>query len=148
VYRSRVRKPFWIALGIGILAWIVLGALIPPEKTPLNDIFDVASVATFMASFLFVAIYTIAGFVGPHPRPHWWKNEVGTYLVLSIGSIMFIVGPAVFAVIFNEGQINTWWWAWAWIGGHLLGAIMIGELSYLWFKSAKRQAGDREIQET
>lgn len=132
----RITHPFWLTVGLGVLAWIVLGITLPRESVPLNDLFDIASLSAFFSSFAFVAIYTIAGLVGPAPRARWWKNEVGTYLVLSFTAIMFIVGPVALAVLFNGGQINTWWWAWIWLGGHVMAAIMIGALAFLWIRNS------------
>lgn len=132
----RVRRGFWIALGLGVVLWFVLGFVLDPESVPINDLFDVFSVAAFCCCFAFVVIYTIAGLIGPKPRSRWWKNEVGTYLVLSFAAIMFIVGPVAFAVMFNHGQINTWWWAWAWLGGHVMATFMIGSLAYLWIRNS------------
>ena len=131
-----VRRVFWIVLGCGVVLWIILGITLPRENFPLNTLFDVFSVAAFLMSFVFVAIYTIAGLIGPAPRSRWWKNEVGTFLVLSFAAIMFIVGPVALAVLFNGGLINTWWWAWIWLGGHVMATFMIGSLVYLWIRNS------------
>lgn len=127
---------------MALVLWVVLGFTLPRERMPINDLFDIVSLGAFFTSLGFVVVYTAAGFVGPDPRARWWTNEVGTYLVLSFAAIMFIVGPAAFAVLFNGGLINTWWWAWSWIGGHLMAAIMIGGLTYLWIRNslARRKA--------
>lgn len=131
----RIRHPFWILLCLGVVAWVILGFTLDQDDFPANDVFDFFAVGVFLMCLLFVVIYTIAGLTGPKPRSKWWTNEVGTYLVLSFIAIMFIVGPTAFAIAFNGGMINTWWWAWTWIGGHAMAAIMIGALSILWIRN-------------
>lgn len=136
-----IRRSFWFVLAAGVIVWIVLGFTLPRENFPLNDLFDIFSVGVFFMCLVFVATYTLAGIIGPKPRHKWWMNEVGTYFVLSFTSIMFIVGPVALAVLFNDGQIDTWWWAWIWLGGHVLAAVMIGLLAFIWvrnFRSERR----------
>jgi len=146
VYTKRVRRSFWFVLGGCIVLWIILGIALDPEKVPVDTLFDIVSLGAFFTSFAFVVVYTAAGLIGPKPRSRWWKNEVGTYLVLAFASVMLIVGPPAFAVMFNGGLINTWWWAWCWIGGHAMAAIMIGSLAFLWIqKSLEDRKIKREI---
>ncbi len=137
MYRRRVRHRFWILLTGAFILWLVLGFTLDPNDIPLNDVFDVATLTVFFASLLFVILYTVVGFIGEEPRSRWWRNKVGTALVLTVGSIMFVVGPFAAAVLFNDGQINTWWWAWIWLGGHALAAFTLLMLNWLWIQNFK-----------
>ncbi len=134
---GRLRLSFWIGFGICAAVWVILGFVLKSDTFPLNDIFDVASLAAFFAALGFVAVYTLAGFIGPKPRSRWWKNELGTYLVLAKVSIMLIAGPVAFAVLFNDGLINTWWWAWVWTGGFFMAAVMVGGIVYMWARNIR-----------
>jgi hypothetical protein len=142
LYRRRVPRAFWFAFAAGAIVWLVLGIALNPDSVPINDLFDIATLAVFCAALLFIAIYTSAGFFGPKPRSKWWKNEVGTALVLAVGSLLFVVGPVAFAVLFNGGIINTWWWAWVWLGGHLLAACMLLMLVWLWIQNYRRSRSE------
>lgn len=132
-----IQRPFWIVVGISVIAWASLGTLLPREKTPINDLFDIAALSAFFAALAFVIVYTAAGFIGHEPRPRWWKNELGTYLVLVMISRLFVIGPTAFAIMFNEGKIDTWWWAWTWIGGHVLAAVMVFALVWIWIRNTR-----------
>ena len=128
-----IRWPFWAILGAGAAVWLVLGFCLPEQSTNLNDVFNVAALATFAAALLFIVVYTVAGLTGP---AKWWRNNVGTYLVLAAASVMAIVGPTAYAVLFHGGVIDTWWLAWAYVGGHFLAATMWALLGWLWVRNA------------
>lgn len=122
-----IRWWFWAGLAAGVAAWLVAGFTVP-QTTNMNDVYNVAAVAAFAAAFLFVVIYTIAGLAGP---AKWWRTNIGTYLVLAAVSVMAVVAPVAFAVIFNHGLLDTWWWAWAYVGGHFLAAAVWALLGWL-----------------
>jgi len=125
---KRIRWWFWATLGGLVAAWVILGFTLPEASFPGNDVFDAAALATFGAALAFIVIYTDAGLMGPGK---WWRTNVGTYLVLAAVSVLLIVGPTAFAVLFHHGVIDTWWWAWAYIGGHFLAAATWGLLMWL-----------------
>lgn len=126
-----IRWPFWAILAAGAVAWVILGFTLP-QTINLNDVFNVAALCCFFAALLFIVVYTVAGLAGP---AKWWRNNIGTYLVLAAGSVLAIVGPVAFAVLFHHGMIDTWWWAWSWVGGHFLGATMWALLGWLWVRN-------------
>ena len=126
-----VRWPFWAGLAAFAVAWAVAGFALP-VSTDGNLLFAVASVAAFFASFGFVLTYTVAGLRGP---AKWWRNDVGTFLVLAVAAQLAVVGVPAFAVMFHHGMINTRWWAWAWIGGVFMSAVMVAGLSWLYLRS-------------
>lgn len=132
---KRIHRPFWFVTGLSAFIWIAMGAVIPRVATPVNTLFEIAALTAFGSALLFILVYTLAGFVGPKPRPKWWHNEVGTYLILFAFSRLLIVGPTAFAIVFNNGLINTWWWAWIWIGGHVLAAVVTFCLVWIWFRN-------------
>lgn len=125
---------FWVILAACVAGWFASGIFLQGGNVPANDLFDVASLSAFAAALAFAVIYTVAGFTGP---AKWWKNDVGTYLVLAAVSVLFIVGPVSFAVMFHHGLIDTFWWVWAWIGGHFFGAVIWALLAGLWLRRRK-----------
>lgn len=127
-----IRWPFWAILGAGFAAWLVLGLTLP-QSVNLNDVFNVAAVATFLAAALFIVVWTVAGLTGPRK---WWTNNVGTYLVLAAASVLCIVGPIAYAVAFHHGVLNTWWLAWCYVGGHFLAAAVWALLGWLWVRQS------------
>lgn len=127
---KRTRWPFWAALGIGVVAWLIAGFTVP-QTIDLNDVFNGCALAAFGMALAFIIIYTVAGLTGP---TKWWHTNVGSYIVLAAVSVLFIVGPTAFAVLFHHGTIDTWWWAWAWIGGHFLAAVTWGLIGSLWLR--------------
>jgi hypothetical protein len=133
-----IRWPFWAVLAVMVAAWVVLGFTLPGQAVNLNDVYDVAALAAFGAALLFIVVYTIAGLTGP---AKWWRNNIGTYLVLAAGSVLFIVGPVAFAVLFHHGLLDTWWWAWAYTGGHFLTAVMWALLGWLWLRNRTPDGG-------
>jgi len=128
---KRIRWPFWAAFAAGGAAWLILGFTLPYD-TNLNDVFNVAALAAFAAAAGCIAVYTAAGVLGP---AKWWRTNVGTYLILAAASVLAIVGPTAWAVLFHHGVIDTWWLAWAYIGGHFLAAAMWAALAWLWLRN-------------
>lgn len=126
-----IRWPFWAAMGVLLAAWLVLGFTLPMRDVNLNDVFNVAALCVCGAALLFIIVYSIAGFTGP---AKWWRNNIGTYLILAAVSIILIVGPVAYAVLFRHGVIDTWWLAWTYVGGHFLAAIMWALLGWLWLR--------------
>ena len=131
-----IRWPFWAILGAGAAAWLMLGFTLP-QTINMNDVFNGVALATFFAALAFIIVYTVAGLVGP---AKWWRNNIGTYLVLAAASVLAIVGPVTYAVLFHHGVIDTWWLAWAYVGGHALAATMWLLLALLWARN--RPAGN------
>ena len=127
-----IRWPFWAGLATLIGAWLIAGAIVPNTDFPANDMFNVAALWAFFAVLAFIAVYTVQGLLGP---AKWWRNNIGTYLVLAAGSVLAIIAPTAFAVLFHHGQIDTHWWAWLWIGGHFLAAVMWTALAGLWIRN-------------
>lgn len=125
-----IRWPFWAGLGAAVAVWLVLGFTLP-QTINLNDIFNVAALSAFFAALAFIAVYTIAGLTGP---AKWWRSNVGTYLVLAAVSVLLIVAPIAFAVMFHHGLLNTWWWAWTYVCAHFLAAAMWAALGWLWLR--------------
>lgn len=126
-----LRWPFWAVMGAGAATWLILGFTLP-YSTSLNDIFNVAATAKFFAILAFLVVYTVAGLRGP---AKWWKTNIGTYLMLAAAAGLASTGPVAYAVMFNNGQLNTWWLAWVWIGGHALAATMWASLAFLWVRN-------------
>lgn len=126
-----IRWPFWASFAAAVAGWLILGFTLP-YNTSMNDVFNGCATAAFGAALLFIVVYTVAGLRGP---AKWWRNNVGTYLVFAAVSVLLIVGPIAFAVLFHHGQLNTWWWAWTWVGGHFLAAVMWFLLALLWLRN-------------
>lgn len=126
-----IRWPFWAGLGTVAAAWLILGFTLP-QTINLNDVFNGVSLAAWGAAFLFIVVYTVAGMLGP---AKWWRNNIGTFLVLAAVSVLTVVGPTAYAVLFNHGVIDTWWLAWSWVAGHFLTAAMWLSLALLWVRN-------------
>ena len=129
----RVDRRFWVAAAMLAAAYTVAG-FAWGKTAPLNDLYDVAGVGTFCAAVLFITVYTVQGLRGP---AKWWRNDIGTSLVIAKVGIAAITGPIAFAVIWNHGLINTQWWAWAEIGGTYMCGLAVLWLSWLWLRNRK-----------
>ena len=127
-----IRWPFWAALGTAALAWLAVGLTVPQDDVNLNDVFNGVALAAFFAALLFIVVYTVQGLMGP---AKWWRNNIGTYLILAAASVMAIIGPTAYAVLFHDGSIDTFWLGWAYIGGHFLAAIMWAALALVWVRN-------------
>jgi hypothetical protein len=136
-----VRWPFWVVMAGGGVTWLLLGFNLPQQPANLNDILDVAMLCALGATLLFILIYTIAGLTGP---AKWWRNDVGTYLVLAITANLGLVVPVAFAVLFNHGHIDTWWWGWVWAGGFFLSATTLLFLSWLWLRNLPGRNSEKD----
>ena len=127
-----IRWQFWAALGAAAVVWLVLGLTVPQQDINLNDVFNGVALAAFFSALAFCVVYTVAGLLGP---AKWWRNNIGTYLVLAAASVMAIVGPVAYAVLFHHGVIDTFWLGWAYVGGHFLAAVMWGLLALVWIRN-------------
>lgn len=132
-----IRWWFWAALAAGGVVWLILGFTIP-QSVNANDIFNAAAIAKFLASLAFIVVYTVAGILGP---AKWWKTNVGTYIVLAAVASIAGTAPVAYAVLFNHGMLNTWWLAWAWIGGIAMGAAVWTLLAWLWLRNRVKVNG-------
>ena len=115
-----IRWWFWATLAAGAAAWVILGLTLPPG-TNFSDVYNGGALAAFFFALAFIVIYTARGLLG---GARWWKTNVGTYMVLAAVSVLAVIGPVAAAVLFHNGQVDTWWWAWTWIGGHYLAAVV------------------------
>ena len=129
---KRIRWPFWAALGAGGVAWLILGFTLP-QTTNFSDVFNGGALAACGFSLAFIVIYTGRGLFG---GAKWWKTNVGTYMILAAMSVLAVIGPVAAAVLFHNGQVDTWWWAWTWIGGHYLAAVVWALLAILLARNA------------
>ena len=77
---------FW-AIFAALTALYILAGFMYGKTAPDNLLFDIASVGAFGAALAFVAVYTILGLRGP---AKWWRNDVGTFLVVATGSQMWL----------------------------------------------------------
>ena len=114
-----IRWQFWAVLGTVVAGFAALGPFYA-AKAPDNLLFDIATIGTFCAAALVIIVYTILGLVGP---AKWWRNDVGTVVVMGAAAMMPLSGVLAWVVIFNHGlltaaglvwtEIGAWYWAWA-----------------------------------
>jgi hypothetical protein len=133
----RVRWWFWVICAVLIAVYLLAGYEWS-DHAPVNDMFDIGAIGTFCAAAFFVALYSVLGFFGP---AKWWRNDVGTMLVLAVAALLPVTGPLAWAVVFNNGMLVAPLPVWIEIGGMYASCLMILGLSWLWFRYRHEQAG-------
>lgn len=134
----RISWQFWLIAAAVVAAYVVAGFWFN-HSAPANLMYDIGTVGTCVAAVLFIAVYTILGLRGP---AKWWRNDVGTCLVLAVGSMLPHMGPLAWAVIFNHGMLIAPWPVWIELGGTFLSGLMILAMALLWLSSPRSRTGN------
>lgn len=113
---KEVRGTIWAVLGAVVAAWVILGVFYV-DDAPANLLFDIATVGTFCSATLVLLVYTALGLTGP---VKWWRNDVGTIVMLAAVALMPVSGPLAWAVIWKHGMLNTPVAVWTELGGWYL----------------------------
>ena len=141
---KRVPGWLWASFGLVVVAYVSFGFTPLAARVNGNDFYNVASLTACGAAILFIATYTVAGFLG---YGKWWRNDVGSLLVLAVAATLPTSGLIAWAVLFHHGLVNTVQLAWILIGGTCLQAMMILGLDWIWIRSRFGSNGSKTAEE-
>ncbi|HEY7432003.1 MAG TPA: hypothetical protein VH641_14875 [Streptosporangiaceae bacterium] len=126
----RIGWPFWAALAAAAAGWVVAG-ICWGGRADGNLLYNIAAITACAAALLFIGVYTVLGVTGP---AKWWRNDLGSLLVLAVASQLPMTGTITWAVLFHGGLVNTLPLAWALIGGTWASALVILALTAVWLR--------------
>jgi hypothetical protein len=126
----------WIAGPVLVAAWTVLGFFYA-DSAALTWLPKWSLASSVLAPLAFVAVYTVQGLLGPGK---WWQTDVGTNLVWLLIAVICGNGLITWAVLFNNGLINTPGMAWAFVGGKFAEALIICWRSVIWMRGYRKES--------
>jgi hypothetical protein len=128
---NRLGKVFWSAAALLTLGY-ALAYLVLPRTSNLSVLADVATLGTCFGAVAFIAIWTVLGFQG---RAKWWRQDIGTVVVMLAFGYIPQTAVLAWAILFNHGSINTPFPAWMYVGGLLMSAITVVWASVVWLRN-------------
>ena len=125
---------FWAGLAAGLVAYGAIGWWWSSDGTTEAWLYRVGLTAATVLPLAFAVVY------GIHAK--FWRNEVGTAVVLAALSIVPTVAPLAYVFWFNGGQLTTSWLAWLAVSGPALSAIALAWMCWIWLRIGREGGGD------
>jgi hypothetical protein len=123
-----MRRPTWRSWGFlaaALAAYAALGWLWSSNGTVEAWLYRIGLTAAAALPVLFTAVYTATG-------AKWWRNKIGTALVLSVLAMIPVTAPLAYAFWFNGGVLTASWLAWLAVSGPILSALAMGGMCWVW----------------
>jgi len=117
----------WAVIAVLVGLWVLAGFRWSGNGRVSADLYATGLTAAFCAPFVFAAVYTATG-------NKWWRNDVGTSLVLVTFAMLPIAGPLALTFWFWGGVLTTSVMAWIEIGGPFASALLLCWLSFVWLR--------------
>jgi hypothetical protein len=92
-------------------------------------LYRVGLTAATVIPVLFAGIYTYFGLTGP---AKWWRNPIGTSLVIAALTLVPIAGPLAWVFWVDNGVLTSSWLAWVEVAGPVVSALAWLRLCGLW----------------
>lgn len=127
----------WMLLGTGLSAYAALGWLWSGDGTVEAWLYRIGLTAAAVLPLLFAAVYTAT-------RARWWRNEIGSSLVLAAIALIPTTAPLAYVFWFNGGILHSSWLAWLEVSGPALSALALARMCWVWLQlnRTRRVAGD------
>lgn len=120
---------FWAIVLAVLGGYGALGWWWSSNGTVEEWIYRIGLTAATVLPLIFTAVYST--------RAKWWKNDIGTSIVLAILSIVPTAFPLMYAFWADGGMITASWLGWLEVFGPCLSALALAGASYVWLRTAK-----------
>jgi hypothetical protein len=130
----------WAWIITGAAAWAAAGYWLNGVDVAEAWTYRVGLTAASVVPVLFVAIYTWIGLYGRVPAA-WWRDEVGTALVIAALTLIPITWPLAWVFWFQGGSLHSSWLAWLEVSGPCVSALAWLRLCWMWLRLSRRRAG-------
>lgn len=135
-----VRETKWYTLVLvaaGLAVYAALGWWWAGNGTIEEWLYRVGLTAAAILPVIFTAIYSA--------KAKWWKNVIGTSLVLAALSLIPTTAPLAYAFWFTGGVLRASWLAWLAVSGPCLSALAFTGMCLVWVRASRdRRAGQKE----
>lgn len=119
----------WIALAAALAAYGVLGWWWSGNGTVEEWLYRIGLTAASVLPIAFAVVYGM--------RAKFWKNEIGTAVVLAALSIVPTAAPLAYVFWFNGGMLTSSWLAWLEVSGPALSAIALARMCWIWLRISR-----------
>lgn len=133
------RRPGWRLWGTALIlavVWAASGYWLSSDGNAEMWIYRIGLTAATIAPLLFVGVYTWLGLSKRVPAA-WWRDEIGTSLVIAAASLIPIAAPLAYVFWFENGMLTSSWLAWLEVSGPCVSAIAWIRLCEIWVRMAR-----------
>lgn len=137
-----VRRPGWrllAVIAIGAAVWAATGFWLSSNGNVEEWLYRIGLTVAALAPLLFVGIYSWIGLYG-RVAAAWWKDEVGTALVIAALTLVPLAAPLAYVFWFQGGVLTSTWLAWLEVSGPCVSALAWLRLCWIWLRLSRRQA--------
>jgi hypothetical protein len=120
---------FWAVLIAGLVAYAGLGYWWSGQGNIEEWMYRIGLTTATLLPLVFTGIYSL--------RAKWWKNEIGTAIVLAALSIVPIAFPLAYVFWFDNGLLTASWLAWLEVSGPLLTTLALARMSWIWLRARR-----------
>lgn len=138
-----MRHPGWRLLAVvmaGAAVWAAGGLWLSGNGTTETWLYRCGLTVATVAPVLLVAIYTWIGLYG-RVAAAWWRDEIGTALVIAALSLVPITGPLAVALWFYNGKLAPGWLSWLEVSGPVVSALAWLRLCWMWLRLSRSRPG-------
>lgn len=123
----------WTGLILGIALYVAFGYYWSGNGNIEEWLYRIGLTAATMIPLLFTGIYTFFG-LSAGPSAKWWRQSLGTALVLAALSVVPITAPLAIVFWFYHGMLTATWLAWLEVSGPVLSALAWLRITQLWVR--------------
>lgn len=120
---------FWVAVLVMAVTYGVLGWWWSGNGNVETWIFRTGLTTATFLPVIFTGVYS--------KLAKWWKNNIGTAIVLAALSIVPTAGPLAYVFWFLQGKLSPSLLAWLEVSGPCLTTLALAYASYVWLRTAR-----------
>jgi hypothetical protein len=133
------RKPggrFWAGIIAALGAYAAAGYWLSSNGNTEEWLYRLGLTGATLIPVAFVVIYTQIAF-RPETQVPWWRDEIGSSLVIAALSLVPLAGPLAWAFWFNGGMLTVSWVAWLAVSGPCISALAWLRLCWVWLRVSR-----------
>lgn len=130
------RRPtwrLWAGIAAGAVLYAAAGYWLSGNGNVEEWLYRIGLTTATLAPLAFVAVYTWIGLRGKVAAA-WWRDELGTALVIAALTLVPIAGPLAWTFWFQGGALHQSWLAWLEVSGPCVSALAWLRLCVMWVR--------------
>ena len=132
----------WAILGLGVLGYLAAGMWLQHDDFAEAWMYRLGLTAAAIMPLVFTGIYTWFGLSKTRPAAKWWRNRLGTAIVIAALSLVPIAGPLAWVFWVDDGNLTPGWLAWIEVSGPLVSSAAWLWVSWLWLRVRPGDSAD------